>query len=108
LQSGDGTSPISATINAPQNDYASYSAHALVSGELHIFGGDSDGNSGYKVQFSLSNQNYEMIKNSIIKFQNNSQDCAIGRLPFQRASGATQRRTKIRSLGSFVRKWPKR
>ncbi|CBY15368.1 unnamed protein product [Oikopleura dioica] len=42
LQSGDGSSQISATINAPDNDYARSSAHALVNGKLHIFGGDSD------------------------------------------------------------------
>ena len=44
LQSGDGSSQISATINAPENDYAEYAAHALVNGELHIFGGYNDGN----------------------------------------------------------------
>jgi len=43
LQSGDGSSQISATINAPKNDYADYAAFALVKGELHIFGGRSDG-----------------------------------------------------------------
>jgi len=43
LQSGDGISQTSATINAPQNDYADYAAFALVKGELHIFGGLSDG-----------------------------------------------------------------
>jgi len=43
LKSGDGSSQISATINAPRNDYASEAAHALVSGKLHIFGGDYDG-----------------------------------------------------------------
>jgi len=42
LQSGDGSSQISATINAPINDYALYAAHALVNGKLHIFGGISD------------------------------------------------------------------
>ena len=108
MQSGDGTSQISATINAPENDYASYAAHALVKGELHIFGGNSDGNSGYKVLFCLTNQNYEIIKNSIIKFQNHSQDRETGRLFFKRASGATQRSTKCWSRGSFVRKWSKR
>ncbi|CBY13455.1 unnamed protein product [Oikopleura dioica] len=41
LQSGDGSSQISATINAPRNDYAEYAAHALVNGKLHIFGGVS-------------------------------------------------------------------
>ncbi|CBY15974.1 unnamed protein product, partial [Oikopleura dioica] len=42
LQSGDGSSQISATINAPDNDYARYAAYALVNGKLHIFGGYSD------------------------------------------------------------------
>ncbi|CBY13575.1 unnamed protein product [Oikopleura dioica] len=42
LQSGDGSSQISATINAPDNDYARYASHALVNGKLHIFGGNSD------------------------------------------------------------------
>jgi hypothetical protein len=57
LQSGDGTSQINATINAPKNNYASYAAHALVKGELHIFGGDSD---AYMVLFCLTYQNYEI------------------------------------------------
>jgi hypothetical protein len=48
LQSGDGTSQISVTINAPDNKYAKDAAHALVHGELHIFGGLSD---KYKVLF---------------------------------------------------------
>ena len=48
LQSGDGTSQISATINAPINNYADEAAFALVKGELHIFGGDPI---GYKVLF---------------------------------------------------------
>ncbi|CBY12250.1 unnamed protein product [Oikopleura dioica] len=42
LQSGDGSSQISATINAPDNYYATYAAHALVNGKLHIFGGQYD------------------------------------------------------------------
>ncbi|CBY14575.1 unnamed protein product [Oikopleura dioica] len=44
LQSGDGSSQISATINAPDNayNYAYDAAHALVNGKLHIFGGRSD------------------------------------------------------------------
>ncbi|CBY14238.1 unnamed protein product [Oikopleura dioica] len=42
LQSGDGSSQISATINAPENNYAEYAAYALVNGKLHIFGGVSD------------------------------------------------------------------
>ena len=48
LQNGDGASQISATINAPENEYARYAAHASVNGELHIFGGGTD---GYKGQF---------------------------------------------------------
>jgi len=39
LQSGDGSSQISATINAPKNNYAEDAAFALVKGKLHIFGG---------------------------------------------------------------------
>ncbi|CBY10325.1 unnamed protein product [Oikopleura dioica] len=39
LQSSDGSSQISATINAPENNYAYYAAYALVNGKLHIFGG---------------------------------------------------------------------
>ncbi|CBY14626.1 unnamed protein product [Oikopleura dioica] len=42
LQSGDGSSQISATINAPDNYYADDAAHALVNGKLHIFGGRYD------------------------------------------------------------------
>ncbi|CBY14470.1 unnamed protein product, partial [Oikopleura dioica] len=42
LQSGDGSSQISATINAPENEYAYNAAHALLNGKMHIFGGDSD------------------------------------------------------------------
>jgi hypothetical protein len=60
LQSGDGTSQISATINAPDNSYAYGAAFALVKGELHIFGGESD---SYKVLFCLTNRNYQIIKN---------------------------------------------
>ena len=51
LQSGDGSSQISATINAPENadnNYAEYAAFALVNGQLHIFGGNND---GFKVLF---------------------------------------------------------
>ena len=44
LQSGDGSSQISATINASEDRYAGNAAHALVNGELHIFGGTSDPN----------------------------------------------------------------
>ncbi|CBY25150.1 unnamed protein product [Oikopleura dioica] len=42
LQSGDGSSQISATINASDNRYAYDAAHALVNGKLHIFGGSTD------------------------------------------------------------------
>jgi hypothetical protein len=60
LQRGDGTSQISATINAPINYriyyYAENAAFALVKGQLHIFGGYSD---NVKVLFCLTNQNYE-------------------------------------------------
>ncbi|CBY14988.1 unnamed protein product, partial [Oikopleura dioica] len=42
LQSGDGSSQISATINAPENNYAYHAAHALVNGKMHIFGGYYD------------------------------------------------------------------
>jgi hypothetical protein len=42
LQRGDGTSQITTTINAPEIEYAKNAAHALVKGELHIFGGNSD------------------------------------------------------------------
>jgi hypothetical protein len=41
--SGDGSSQIAATINAPSNYYAEYARHALVNGKLFIFGGSSDG-----------------------------------------------------------------
>jgi hypothetical protein len=105
LQSGDGSSQISATINAPDKSYAESAAHAFVNGKLHIFGGYYD---GYKVLFCLANQIYEFGKISIIEFENNSQDCAIGRLLFERNSGATQQRTKSWSRGSFGRKWTKR
>ena len=47
-------------------------------------------------------------RNPIIEFKNNSQDCEFERLLFQQTSGATQRNTKLRSRGSFNRKWPKR
>ncbi|CBY14778.1 unnamed protein product [Oikopleura dioica] len=43
LQSGDGSSQVSATINAPDKKYAYAAAHALVNGKFHIFGGSSDG-----------------------------------------------------------------
>ena len=51
VQIGDGSSQTLATINAPQNDYANNAFFALVKGELHIFGGLSD---GYKVLFCLT------------------------------------------------------
>ena len=66
LQRGDGSSQISATINAPDNRYAYEAAHALVNGELHVFGGRY-GN--YEVQFCLTKQNYEIGENSIIEFK---------------------------------------
>jgi hypothetical protein len=46
LRSGDGTSQTQATINAPANDYLKNAAHALINGELHVFGGSSD---SYKI-----------------------------------------------------------
>ncbi|CBY11158.1 unnamed protein product [Oikopleura dioica] len=52
LQSGDGTSKISATINAPDKHYARNAAYALVNGELHIFGGLYD----YKKYDSMKNE----------------------------------------------------
>ena len=48
LQSGDGISQTSPTINVPENNYAQNAAFALVNGELYIFGGYSD---GFKVLF---------------------------------------------------------
>jgi hypothetical protein len=60
LQRGDGSSQISATINAPEKNYAYAAAHALVKGELHVFGGYYD---GYKVLFCLRYKNYQIIKN---------------------------------------------
>ncbi|CBY13578.1 unnamed protein product [Oikopleura dioica] len=42
LQSGDGSSQISATINVPENNYAFNAAYALVNGKMHIFGGYYD------------------------------------------------------------------
>jgi hypothetical protein len=63
LQSGDGSSQISATINAPDGDYADDAAHALVNGELHIFGGWTN---SYKVRFCGTNKNYEIIKNQSV------------------------------------------
>ena len=48
LQSGDGISQTSPTINEPDDEYAERAAFALVKGELHIFGGQID---GFKVLF---------------------------------------------------------
>ncbi|CBY11695.1 unnamed protein product [Oikopleura dioica] len=42
LTSGDGSSKVAATISAPSNDYTAYAKHALVNGQLHIFGGNTD------------------------------------------------------------------
>ncbi|CBY43178.1 unnamed protein product, partial [Oikopleura dioica] len=42
MQSSDGSSQISATINAPGNYYANYAAYALLNEKLHIFGGWPD------------------------------------------------------------------
>ena len=86
LQIGDGTSRISATINAPENDYTMDAAHALLNGELHIFGGYSD---TYKVLFCVTNQNYEIGRDSIAKFKNNNLDREIRRLLFERTFGAS-------------------
>jgi hypothetical protein len=54
LQSGDGTSQISASINAPRDDYLYLVAHALINGELHVFGGATDYyDDGKKVLFFI-------------------------------------------------------
>jgi len=42
LTSGDGSTKVAAKISAPSNDYTKYAKHALVNGEVHIFGGYSD------------------------------------------------------------------
>ncbi|CBY31065.1 unnamed protein product [Oikopleura dioica] len=42
LTSGDGWSKVTAKVSAPSNDYTEYAKHALVKGELHIFGGYTD------------------------------------------------------------------
>ena len=57
LHSGDRISQTSPTINAPNNQYVSYAAYAVVNGELHIFGGYNAAN---KVLFCLTNKNYEI------------------------------------------------
>ena len=62
LQSGDGSSQISATIYAPNNDLSYLAAFALVNGQLHIFGGLSD---HYKVLICLTSQNYEIKKKTL-------------------------------------------
>lgn len=41
--SGDGSSQITANIDAPSNYYAEYASYALVNGKLFIFGGSTDG-----------------------------------------------------------------
>ena len=43
LTSGDGSSKISANITAPSDLYLAEANHALVHGQLHIFGGYADG-----------------------------------------------------------------
>ena len=87
LQSGDGSSQISAKINATDDYYAYYAPYALVNGKLHIFGGYND-NGGYKVVFLFNlNKKYHL-------------DRAIRWLLFERASGETQGRTRIWSRGS--------
>jgi hypothetical protein len=57
LHSGDRISQTSPTINAPNNQFVSYAAYAVVNGELHIFGGYNAAN---KVLFCLTNKNYEI------------------------------------------------
>ena len=42
LASGDGSSQISANINATSSNYANEARHAVVKGKLYIFGGTSD------------------------------------------------------------------
>ncbi|CBY12720.1 unnamed protein product [Oikopleura dioica] len=42
LTSGDGSTQVAAKISAPSNDYTRYAKHALVNGEVHIFGGSTD------------------------------------------------------------------
>ena len=60
LQSGDGSSQVSATINAPENNYARYAAYALVNGKLHIFGGWSDETKVFKF-LSANSKNYKIV-----------------------------------------------
>ncbi|CBY11692.1 unnamed protein product [Oikopleura dioica] len=42
LTSGDGSSKVAAKISAPSNDYTANAKHALVNGQVHIFGGTTD------------------------------------------------------------------
>ncbi|CBY32661.1 unnamed protein product [Oikopleura dioica] len=42
LTSGDGSSKVAAKISAPRNDYTTVAKHALVNGQVHIFGGSTD------------------------------------------------------------------
>jgi len=42
LTSGDGRSKVAAKITAPSNSYTNSAKHALVNGQVHIFGGDTD------------------------------------------------------------------
>jgi len=42
LTSVDGSTKVAAKISAPSNDYTRYAKHALVNGEVHIFGGYTD------------------------------------------------------------------
>ncbi|CBY31062.1 unnamed protein product [Oikopleura dioica] len=42
LTSGDGSSKVAAKISAPSNDFTENAKHALVNGQLHIFGGYTD------------------------------------------------------------------
>jgi len=60
LQSGDGSSQISATIDAPDNNYVYDAAYALVNGKLHIFGGAYDKT---KVMFFVKNTFLSAISN---------------------------------------------
>ena len=42
LTSGDGSSKVAAKLAAPSNDYTQFAKHAVVKGQLHIFGGNTD------------------------------------------------------------------
>ena len=50
LASGDGSSQIEAKINAPSDDYTEYARHAILYGNIYIFGGSSD---PHKVRFLI-------------------------------------------------------